>query len=59
MPEKPAYTPEEFAEKMRELHVFDIEGRHKEADQIMCELLEYFGYQEGVEIFRKMDKWYA
>ena len=37
----------------------DKEDRHYEADMCMCRLLEELGYGEGVEIFKKAEKWYA
>jgi hypothetical protein len=63
----PPMTPEEFADKMREefpvnglgMAVYDKEGAHAQADDIMCDLLESLGYAEGVEIFRRAEKWYA
>lgn len=62
-------TPEEFAEKMRELAgdpddngyywPGDPEAAHHDMDDLMCEVLESLGYGEGVEIFRNTYKWYA
>jgi hypothetical protein len=53
-------TPEEFAKKMREIfRKRDKEGRHSEADKLMCELLKSLGYEKGVKIFEKSDKWYS
>lgn len=53
-------TPEVFEAEMKRIEVNrDAEGRHREADDLMCELLESMGYGSGIEIFRNMDKWYA
>ena len=62
-------TPEEFAEKMRELAgekneygqycPDDPERAHGKMDDLMCEVLESLGYGEGVEIFRNTRLWYA
>lgn len=67
-------TPDEFAEKMRELiekHTHEIEffGKdtpyldpeecHPEMDHLLCEVLTQLGYGEGVEIFRNTQKWYS
>lgn len=60
-------TPKEFADKMREEFpinefgnaAYDKEAAHAYADDIMCNLLEDLGYAEGVEIFRRAEKWYA
>lgn len=53
-------TREEFRNRMQTIaDKRDTEGGHVEADKLMCELLKDFGYGEGVDIFEKMDKWYA
>ena len=55
-------TPEEFADRMRQIAEDlwnDTEGRHAMADELMCELLEAMGYEEGIEIFDDMEKWYS
>lgn len=55
-------SPEEFTKEMRECFPaegYDEEGAHSAADHIMCDLLRELGYNEGVEIFEKADKWYA
>ena len=52
-------TPEEFAARMEDCGKGDPEGDHSRADDLMCELLESLGYQDGVKLFRNMEKWYA
>lgn len=55
-------TPKEFAEKMKEIAKFsddDPEIAHGDADALIVQVLKEYGYQEGLEIFIKMDKWYA
>ena len=55
-------TPIEFADKMKEIrkeNVYDLELRHVLMDELMCEVLGQFGYDEGVYIFEESDKWYA
>lgn len=67
-------TPEEFAERMRELIVknthpieflgddvpyFDPEDCHPEMDELLCKVLKQLGYGEGVDIFKNTKKWYA
>ena len=53
-------TPEEFKEQMAKLaRIEDQEGVHVLMDKLMCELLVNLGYEEGVEIFKATDKWYA
>lgn len=54
-----AMTPAQFAERMRACEGGDEEMQHMEADKLMVELLLQLGYVEGVEVFEKMDKWYA
>ena len=53
-------TKEEFKEEMLKIaDNGDPESSHYEADDLMCELLGSLGYEEGVEIFENMGKWYA
>ena len=60
-------SPEEFKKKMKELQIkeelrgiyFDREEMHIAMDELMCEVLNSLGYEEGVEIFQNTYKWYA
>lgn len=53
-------TPAEFEDEMRKLsNDFDQEHKHRKADELMCEILNQFGYSVGVEIFNNMNKWYS
>jgi hypothetical protein len=53
-------TPEDFKNKMIEIDKYDdTEDKHTEADGLMCEILSELGYEDGIEIFRSMYKWYA
>jgi hypothetical protein len=56
-------TPEEFTQKMMSVFIGDgwndPEIAHSEMDELLCEVLVGLGYHEGVDIFRKQDKWYA
>ena len=55
-------TPEQFRDAMKEIdekYGADTEGAHGQADDLMCKLLRELGYEEGVEVFEKMHKWYA
>lgn len=52
--------PKEFTERMKQIKEGgDIEIRHSDADNLMCEVLADLGYEEGVKIFEEMSKWYA
>lgn len=52
-------TPEEFAERMKELLKMRDEGnRHVAADELIVELLTSLGYSEGCDIFNSMLKYY-
>lgn len=54
------FSVEWFTEEMKELAKDeDVEGRHCNMDELMCELLEHLGYSDGVKIFRDTDMWYA
>lgn len=53
-------TPEEFAEAMKEIaEGNDPECVHSYMDDLMCQLLDDLGYEEGVNIFLDAEKWYA
>lgn len=50
----------DFQESMQCLsEITDKERRHRAMDELMCETLEKFGFDAGVEIFRSTSKWYA
>ena len=53
-------TPEEAYEQMDRIASHDDqETQHIKADGYMCELLTLLGYQDMVEAFLEMPKWYA
>lgn len=59
-------TPEEFAIAMAQIktgvcydRMYDQEDQHFDADELMCNVLRSLGYDEGVDIFDSMPKWYA
>lgn len=59
MPQE-AMKPEEFVRRMEEIASdSDREGRHIDADNLMCDLLISLGYKEGIEKFIHMHKWHA
>lgn len=35
------------------------EEAHEDADNVLCSMLRKMGYTEIVDIFNKIDKWYA
>jgi hypothetical protein len=37
----------------------DTEGAHAAADAVLCELLTALGYEQVVEAWNKINKWYA
>lgn len=37
----------------------DEEINHKQADDLLCQLLLLYGEKEAVEAFEEIDKWYA
>jgi len=52
--------PEMFAKVMKScFDTYDTEEGHAEADDLMCNVLESLGYQDGVAVFRQAGKWYA
>ena len=38
---------------------YDQESAHADADDVLCELLEYLGFKEVVEEYHQIPKWYA
>lgn len=66
-----AETPKIFARKMAMIaqmydngedqarRFIDEEEAHRMADKLMCDILIELGYGEGVDIFKKIPKWYA
>lgn len=36
-----------------------IEEAHIQADELMCQILTDLGYQEGIELFKKIEKYYV
>lgn len=53
-------TPEEFAERMKELHRGheDPATDHKLADDLMARVLRQLGYGAGIDIYDRMDRSY-
>lgn len=38
---------------------FDIEKNHLDADKILCSFLRKLGYNELVDAYKRIEKWYA
>ena len=50
----------EALEKLKECQKSDAtEAAHCDADDILCELLIGFGYQDVVDEYHKVNKWFA
>lgn len=53
-------TKEEAIAKLKECKAgSDIECAHSDADDVLCELLTSLGYADVVEMWKKIEKWYA
>ena len=58
-------TSDEFYERMNVIasgnddYYHATEYGHIGMDNLMCEVLRQLGYEKGVEIFEKADKWYS
>ena len=56
-------TEEEYEEALSRMNNAsersDVEERHQDADEILCDVLEKCGYQELVKVFDNMKKWYS
>ncbi len=61
MRKKKADIIKEAIEKMKECvkNNGDIEVAHLDADNILCDVLTQLGYKELVDLYKKVDKWYA
>jgi len=61
MRKKKADFIKEAIEKMKECvkNNGDIEVAHLDADNILCDVLTQLGYKELVDLYKKVDKWYA
>ena len=50
----------EYVEKMKEcVENRDTEAAHGDADDLLCEFLRKLGYNELVEKYLEVNKWYA
>jgi hypothetical protein len=54
-------TPNQFREAMQMIKdaAGDTEVDHGKADELLCDLLDSLGYDEGITIYREIEKWYA
>lgn len=56
-------TPKEFKAQMQaifhEYHEHDAEVEHARADELMEKMLRALGYNEGMDIYDMMTRWYA
>ena len=53
-------TGEEAKRELETLRrLSDIEDAHARADRVLCELLCEIGYDDVVELWRQVPKWYA
>lgn len=53
-------TPEEALAALAALEgEYDIEVIHSQADEVLCSLLRFYGQDDVVEAWGRIDKWYA
>jgi hypothetical protein len=51
---------DELRNRLQELdEAYDVEKAHVEADEILCEFLLLLGWDDIVEAFQNVPKWYA
>ena len=50
---------EAIVELNKAINNVDTEIAHCDADDILCKLLISLGYSDVVELYNKVDKWYA
>jgi len=53
--------PKEFKKRMQAIldGEYDPEEQHADADKLLCETLKELGYEEGINVYNQIDKWYA
>ena len=59
---KKALSPDEFFKEMKaiaESEKWWVEDRRGAADALMEDQLRALGFEKGVKVFKKMEKWYA
>lgn len=52
-------TRETAIAQLKEAAKRDTEAAHSIADDVLCDLLKSLGYEDVVEAWREVDKWYA
>ena len=52
-------TPAGAIELLDGCHTGDIESDHVKADEILCNFLLSLGYDDVVQAYDNVDKWYA
>jgi len=50
---------EEAIQRLNACRTGDIEYDHEEADGVLCDLLRSLGYDDVVDVWVSVDKWYA
>lgn len=50
---------EEALAKLAECRRYDTEGGHSVADEVLCDLLRSLGYDDVVDAWDRLPKWYA
>ena len=50
---------DKYVKEMSGIDNDDTETAHREADHLLCEILEKLGYQKLVDEYREIPKWYA
>lgn len=54
------YLADEAIQELKKLQkTYDTEANHVEADEILCELLKELGFEDVVEQYNKIKKWYS
>jgi hypothetical protein len=53
------HNKEAVLKDLLECHSGDIEGDHSKADDALCLFLTRLGYQDVVDAYNSVEKWYA
>jgi len=49
----------EIKERLKSDPDYDEEFAHPDADAVLCDLLKELGFEDVVELYEKIPKWYA
>ena len=58
---KEAMSPEDFKTEMIRIvwdEYTDLGSQHAKADELMCKLLTSLGYEDGIEVYEQLERYF-